>query len=171
MARILVISDTHYPNRLIPDAFYGLIEDCDLLVHCGDFQDSDFYDELLLLGKPLHAVLGNNDDFLLERQLPRRLAFTAGGVRIGVVHGSGPSRKALENARREFAGEGLDIVLFGHSHVPTIQQEGGRLYLNPGSLTCSRSGGESYGILEVKDGGCQASIRRLEEDVVQGGTP
>lgn len=128
---------------------WSLIEEADLVVHCGDLQESEFLEELHLAGKPVRAVLGNNYDAELERLLPRRLVFQVEGRSIGVVHGDRHPGRARESAELEFAGDLVDVVLFGHSHVPCLEEVRGRLFLNPGSLTCSRKGGRSYAVLEV----------------------
>ena len=167
MTRILVISDTHYPNKRIPGKFYDLLFDevgsCiyDGIIHCGDIQEIEFYEELLGVDIPVYAVLGNNYDFMLERQLPRRRILLIEDVRIGIVHGNGSFAKAIDNARREFSGEEVDLVCFGHSHVSTIEKIGEREYFNPGSLTSSRSGSNSYGVLEVDGGIIKMHIEKL----------
>ena len=167
MTRLLVFSDTHYPSRRIPGKFYDLILDdggrClyDGIIHCGDIQEIEFYEELLGFDIPVYAVLGNNYDFMLEQQIPRRRILFIEDVRIGIVHGNGSFAKAIDNARREFSSEEVDLVCFGHSHVSTIEKIGVRDYFNPGSLTCSRSGFNSYGILEIDGRDIKMYIKEL----------
>ena len=168
MIRLLVISDTHYPSKKIPGKFYELFIDgqggrsFDGIIHCGDFQEIDFYEDLLGLGLPVYAVLGNNYDFMLERQLPRRRLLSFEDVNIGLVHGNGPSNKAIDNARKEFNGESIDLVCYGHSHIANIENIGGVLFFNPGSLTSSRKGLNTYGIIEI-DGD---AVRLVIETIV-----
>jgi hypothetical protein len=167
MIRLLVISDTHYPSRKVPGKFYELVLNnhdagsFDGIIHCGDIQEIDFYDELLELGLPVYAVLGNNYDFMLERQLPRRRVLTFENVNIGLVHGNGPLCKAIDNARKEFIGESIDLVCYGHSHIASIENIGGLLFFNPGSLTCSRNGLNTYGIIEIDGDNIRLNIEKF----------
>lgn len=153
MIRLIVISDTHCPSKKVSEEFFELFTSHDVsydgIIHCGDLQEIDFYEDLLLLGLPVYGVLGNNYDFMLERQLPRRRILTFENINIGVVHGNGQTSKAIVNAKKEFIGEDVDIVCYGHSHIADIETIDGILFFNPGSLTSSRKGLNSYGIIEI----------------------
>lgn len=167
MTRLLVISDTHYPSRKISGKFYELIFDAggrslyDGIIHCGDIQEIDFYEDLLSFDIPVYAVLGNNYDFMLERQLPKRRILFFEDVSVGVVHGNGSYAKAVANARKEFSGDEVDLVCFGHSHVASVENIAGRDFFNPGSMTSSRSGFNSYGILEIEGRGIKMYIKEF----------
>ena len=134
MVRLLVISDTHSPRRLIPSEFYELFHDdnkncrIDGIIHCGDIQEVEVYEDLLSLGVPVYGVLGNNYDFSLARMIPRRRVIFFDDVSIGLVHGDGPSSQAIVNARREFIQDEVDLVCFGHSHIATTEYIGKRCY-------------------------------------------
>ncbi len=56
---------------------------------------------------------------------------------------------AVEAAREN----GADILVYGHTHVPEIRQDGGILVLNPGSLTFPRQRGfrPTFIILNIDD--------------------
>ncbi|MDD2370519.1 MAG: YfcE family phosphodiesterase [Firmicutes bacterium] len=155
MLKILVISDTHFPHKKIPGNFYDILTDnlgniiYDGIIHCGDIQEIDFYEELLSLNIPIYAVLGNNYDFSLQRILPLRRIIFLEDITIGIVHGNGSSAKTILNAQKEFSGEKVDIVCFGHSHIASIEKKREKIYFNPGSLTSSRSTSNSYGVIEI----------------------
>ena len=130
--RIAVVSDTHLPRgkRQLPPR---LIEECaaaDLILHAGDFSTLSVLVELELLG-PVQAVLGNTDDADLAARLPVERVVEAGGVRIGMVHNSGPKDGRGDRLRERFPD--CQAVVFGHSHLPLIEQHGDLLLLNPGS--------------------------------------
>lgn len=156
MTRLLVISDTHCPIRKISGKFYEQLIDSagnftyDGLIHCGDIQEIEFYEELVNIGIPVYAVLGNNYDFILERNLPKRRILYFENISIGIVHGNGSSSKAIDNARKEFIGEKVDLVCYGHSHIANIENIGERIFFNPGSLTSARNNRNSYGIIEIE---------------------
>lgn len=62
---------------------------------------------------------------------------TIGGVRFGVVHETGAASGRERRCDEEYVD--LDVLVFGHSHIPwdTVTPRGMRL-LNPGSPTDRR---------------------------------
>jgi predicted phosphodiesterase len=50
-----------------------------------------------------------------------------------MVHDGGPARGRLARLRARFPR--ADAVVFGHSHLPLLEQEGGFQIFNPGSPT------------------------------------
>jgi putative phosphoesterase len=117
--KVGVLSDTHLPARTqrLPEDVLSALADVDLIIHAGDFVRPEVLSSLTAL-HPVHAVQGNVDDPELRRALPRQRVLTVGGFRIGVVHGDWPMSSPLERARKCFAGDDLDCVVFGHSHLP-----------------------------------------------------
>jgi len=157
--RVIVLSDTHIKTggkRRLPDAVYGALEGADLVLHAGDLVSGAVLGDLARFA-PLKAVLGNND-VGLERELPLEMAFDVDGVRLAMVHDSGPRQGRAARMRRRFAD--ADVVVFGHSHIPW-NEEGvdGQLLFNPGSPTERRRQPQcTYGVLEIADGAVTASI-------------
>jgi putative phosphoesterase len=133
---IAVISDTHLPRgeRRLPDACLERIREADLLLHAGDFMTTAIYRELEAIGPPLEAVHGNVDDFELSRLLPEERIVEAGGARIAMLHDAGPGDGRLERMHDRF-GERADALVFGHSHLPLHEEDGGFQIFNPGSPT------------------------------------
>jgi putative phosphoesterase len=132
--RVLVMSDTHIgpskPGRRLPDAVYSLLSQADAVLHAGDVVAPGLLHELEGFA-PVHAVLGNND---VDLRLPERLEVDLDGVRVAMVHDSGPAAGRAGRLRRWFPD--ADVVVFGHSHLPWHEvDEGGQLHLNPGSPT------------------------------------
>lgn len=154
----MVLSDTHVRDRTLIDASaFGLpaaavaeIDRADLVLHCGDVVEPELLRRLRAV-KPVHAVLGNNDDALFG-MLPERLLVEADGVRIGMVHDSGPTKGRAARVRRWFPD--CDVVVFGHSHTP-VNEVGvdGQWLLNPGSPTQRRRAPtHTVGVIETRDG-------------------
>ena len=137
--RVAVISDTHLPRgaRRIPDACTARLREADAIVHAGDFTTPAVIDELLDLGRPLHAVAGNIDVPALHARLPARLEVDLGGVAVGLIHDAGPAARRLERMRAQFPA--CAAVVFGHSHIPLheIDADGFQIF-NPGSPTDRR---------------------------------
>ncbi|MDX6512235.1 MAG: uncharacterized protein QOE36_1739 [Gaiellaceae bacterium] len=103
------------------------------------------------LGPPVEAVYGNMDEPALKESLPKTTVVEAGGARIGMVHIGGPA--VGREARLAAKFPGCDAVVYGHSHIPQVEQVDGVWILNPGSPTeRRRAPGHSMLVLEV-DGG------------------
>jgi putative phosphoesterase len=132
---LAIIADTHMPRgqRRLPDACIEQLRAAELVVHAGDLAQLSVLRELEALGEVL-AVHGNVDDAELRSLLPERRQFHVDGVRIGLIHDAGPARGRLERLHDQFPG--ADAVIFGHSHLPLLEQAAdGFQIFNPGSPT------------------------------------
>ncbi len=161
--RIGVVSDTHIPRkaRALPEALLQGLEGVELIIHAGDINKDYVIYELEEIAK-VEAVAGNTDDDYMAGMLGKKRTVEAGGRRIGVIHGDGPSGTTLERVKKAFAGEKVDCIVFGHSHIPFNQVIDGVLYFNPGSPTDKRRQERfSFGILEVCGEGIKGDIRFL----------
>jgi len=137
--RLLIIADTHLPKRArdLPDEVWGAAEAADVVLHAGDWVDVALLDELEARAARLVGVHGNNDGPALRSRLPEVARAELGGVRFAVVHETGG--KAGREERCAAAYPDVDVLVFGHSHIPwdTTAATGLRL-LNPGSPTDRR---------------------------------
>ncbi len=93
-----------------------------------------------------------------QQKLPEKIVFTAAGKRIGVVHGKGPSSRIIPTVRGMFK-EKLDIVVFGHSHVPCSEEIDGVLYFNPGAASGDNG---TVGIIEIDNGDIRTEIVKID---------
>lgn len=156
---IAVLSDTHslpLPQKLLHD-----LKDFALIIHAGDICDAATLDVLRTLA-PVKAVQGNMDDPDLKRKLPLKELLVIDGVRVGVHHGHGQTRDALDNALAQFKDEVCDVVIFGHSHQPFKEMAGRTLMFNPGSPNDTvRAPYCSYGVLKISDGKMKAQIVKI----------
>lgn len=139
MTRLLLLADTHVPKRArdLPADVWREVGAAHVVVHAGDWVDVALLDELEQRSRRLVAVFGNNDLGELRERLPEVARAEIGGVRVGVVHETGQARG--REARCAAAYPDLDVLVFGHSHIPwdTTAATGLRL-LNPGSPTDRR---------------------------------
>jgi putative phosphoesterase len=137
--RLLLLADTHLPRRArdLPAEVWRAVEEADLVVHAGDWVDVRLLDELESRSARLVACWGNNDHGELRKRLPEVARVEVEGLAIGVVHETGQA-KGREERMSEAYGD-LDVLVFGHSHIPwdTTTATGLRL-LNPGSPTDRR---------------------------------
>lgn len=137
--RLLLIADTHVPRRArdLPAQVWAEVDRADLVVHAGDWVDACLLDALEARAARLLACWGNNDGPDLRARLPEVATAELAGVRVAVVHETGAATGRERRVDR--AHPGVDLVVFGHSHVPwdTTTPAGTRL-LNPGSPTDRR---------------------------------
>nr|WP_255622654.1 metallophosphoesterase [Tessaracoccus sp. OS52] len=136
--RLLLLADTHVPARArdLPEQVWAEVEAADVVVHAGDWVTPALLDELERRSTRLIGVHGNNDGDELRRRLPKVARVELEGLRWGVVHETGP--KAGREARMRAAFPDLDVLVFGHSHIPWHTEHEGLLLLNPGSPTDRR---------------------------------
>ena len=139
--RIGVIADTHVLmsagrtlSPRVPDLFARFR--VDLIVHAGDIAIETVLETLAEVA-PVIAVAGNAENGFLRWALPERVDFTVGHWRIGVTHGM--HGKTARAAAVEAFNGGVDLGIFGHSHMPMIDRlHSGLMLLNPGSATDRR---------------------------------
>ena len=137
--RLLVLADTHVPRRArdLPERVWDEVARAEVVVHAGDWVDERLLDELESHARRLVGVHGNNDHGNLRDRLPEVARLEIQGVRLGVVHETGPATGREKRCDEAFPD--ADVLLFGHSHIPwdTVTANGLRL-LNPGSPTDRR---------------------------------
>jgi hypothetical protein len=137
--QLLLLADTHVPRRAhdLPDEIWAQVDAADVVVHAGDWIEESLLDRLSERSARLIGCWGNNDGPAVRARLPEIARATLHGVRLGVVHETGPS--AGREKRMSAAYPDLDVLVFGHSHIPwdTTTPTGLRL-LNPGSPTDRR---------------------------------
>lgn len=160
-----VVSDTHMPrmSASLPLALRrGLVENSvGLILHLGDFTRPAVADQFEDLAR-FDAVAGNNDGEEIVRRFGRRKILDVEGLRIGMTHGDGRSKTTLQRALDCFRGERLDVLLFGHSHVPYCARHADMWLVNPGSPTDKRRAPTySWALLEIRSGRAQASLRHF----------
>lgn len=151
--KIGVVSDTHLSQKsgMLPKALTEGLQGVDFIFHAGDWVSSRVADELAAIA-PLDGVAGNNDGPELVERFGRRKLVQIQQVTFGLFHGDGYGKTTEQRALEAFKGEQVDVILFGHSHVPFIERKEGILLFNPGSPTDKRRQPRfSYGIIEISD--------------------
>jgi putative phosphoesterase len=137
--RLLLLADTHVPKRArdLPEQVWREVDEADLVLHAGDWVDVTLLDALESRATRVVGVCGNNDHGALRERLPEVARIEVQGLRLGVVHETGPATGREKRCSEGYAD--LDVLVFGHSHIPwdTTTATGLRL-LNPGSPTDRR---------------------------------
>jgi uncharacterized protein len=151
--QVVVVSDTHAPRRWkrCPPAVAARLRGADLILHAGDVCTASVLDELGGYA-PVRAVLGNNDGpDVAAWGAPPVLELDIDGMPTAMVHDSGASHGRLRRLRRRFPTARL--VVFGHSHIPLDEADGGLRIFNPGSPTDRRRQPQgTIGVLRIEQG-------------------
>ena len=152
MMKIGVLSDTHIPVAAyeLPKNLIEALKGVDLILHAGDLIEYSVIKSLNKIAKT-EAVCGNMDSLELRKILPQKKVIQAGKFSIGLIHGYGPAFNLINRLKDEFS-EHLDVIVFGHSHLPANKLIDGVLYFNPGSPTDKLfAKNNSYGILTINN--------------------
>jgi len=145
--KALIVSDTHGHNREL-ERVLEKVAPIDALIHCGDVEGQEDY-IAAMADCPTFFVAGNNDYF---SELEKEMEFVLEGRKIFLTHGHyygvGMGTAGILDEGR---GRGVDIVMFGHTHRPVLEQYDDITLLNPGSLSYPRQQGRrpSFMIMEI----------------------
>lgn len=160
--KILIVSDSHGDIKSIQSAVdkEGLDEK-DIIVHAGDY-GRDI--KSVQTKAKTYSVKGNCDNpVCLE---PNSKLFSADGVRVYVAHGHLHGvKRSLSGLINEALSLGADMCVFGHTHIPFIENCGGALFVNPGTVNIRKSyaSAASYAVVTIdgKEGITGAGIKYL----------
>ncbi len=150
MIRIGVISDTHLnrPIKELEDLAEGPFKEVDMILHAGDMTELGVLDAFS--GKKVIAVCGNMDSSLVRKEFPTHRVVSAASFKIGLIHGWGGPQGIEERIAREF--DGVDCIVYGHTHHPSQREREGIFFFNPGAFGGGLgSAPKSVGVLTLGD--------------------
>jgi hypothetical protein len=146
--RIGLISDTHGLMR--PEALSAL-SNVELIIHAGDIGKSEILEALKTIA-PVAAIRGNNDTAPWARELPQILDLQINNTNVRVLHN-------VREITDDPAAAGVQVVISGHSHKPSIETRGSALLVNPGSAGPRRFKLPiTVGLLVLQKGDAKAEI-------------
>lgn len=121
----------------LPAPVWSAVDAADVVFHAGDWISVGLLDALEARARRVVGVYGNNDGPALRARLPEVARVELEGVRFAVVHETGAAAGREKRCARAYPD--VDVLVFGHSHIPwdTTADTGLRL-LNPGSPTDRR---------------------------------
>ncbi|MCK5646197.1 MAG: metallophosphoesterase family protein [Anaerolineales bacterium] len=150
--QIGVISDTHDNIR---EDVLDVLRGSDLIIHAGDIGGQEILENLERIA-PVVAVRGNMDCEPWTDKLPRSEVVEIGDISIYILHD-------LLSMNLNPKAAGFDLVISGHTHLPTVRKVEGILFLNPGSAGSNRSGKPpSLAKVEVSGTALKAEILLLK---------
>ncbi|MBR2040720.1 MAG: metallophosphoesterase [Clostridia bacterium] len=153
--RIVVISDSHGKSRAI-DKILASQPDAKAVFFLGDcVRDIEDF-EFIYSDKTFYTVSGNCD---YNSFLPSTGVATIDGVRIFYTHGHTLNVKyTKEHLLKTLKQNDCKIGLYGHTHISDIVYEDGIYLVNPGSVSRSRNGCESYAVIDITEKGIMPII-------------
>ena len=187
--RIGLISDTYVPGtaKEVPLEVARAFEGVDLILHAGNIFVPAVLDELERIApvKATGSIRGNRterpDYYSMECEGDARVSdmqlLELEGHSVGMVHSLmlagmrndvmpgfldkylNPNR-SLPSTVEEFFGQSLDIVVFGRTLYPMVEEQQGMLFVNPGSPSVPRNLLKlgSVAILELTPGNRDARV-------------
>jgi len=160
MAKIAVMSDSHTRSlEGLPSELVKTLAEADWVVHCGDYNNISVVRELQALAGRFVGVHGNVDPRDIREELPAKTVFEVEGKNIGVIHPSwgGSPYRIEEDIAREF--NGVDIILYGHTHEASHTGIDGVVWVNPGQAYSDFRVPASLAILTIEDGQVKVEIK------------
>jgi putative phosphoesterase len=143
-----VISDTH---GMLRTQAWEALRGCELILHAGDVGAEDVLHELERIA-PVVAVRGNVDVEVWARRLPLSEMSEFKSKSFYILH-------RIADLDLKPSAAGVDAVIFGHSHRPSMEWRDGVLYFNPGSAGPRRfSLPVTVGKIEIVDGTLRPEI-------------
>ncbi|MBZ6494707.1 metallophosphoesterase [Natrinema longum] len=165
---IAIFSDTHSSRgHELEGAAVTAAREADTVVHAGDFTSEAALEAFQRECDRLFAVHGNADSAAVRDRLPTARVVEAGGVRIAVTHRRDGGETGLAMFGRS---RGADVVVFGHSHRPTVVETEDVVLLNPGSHADPRGNRPGFATLEPSadgTGGLEGTIREPNGTVIE----
>ncbi len=153
--RIGVISDSHGSMTALRKAV-AAAGPVDMWLHAGDYSQ-DASRLAALTGLPVTTVAGNCDG-VTDAKVDEFV--DAGGRKIWLTHGHRYHAKERANELVWWGRQyGVDVIVYGHSHIPERSWQDGILILNPGGAVHPRGGfPASCGVLTIAGGDIKAEI-------------
>lgn len=169
--KIAVIADTHLNDKDLDNFkkfLEGNLKDVQKIIHCGDLKSYKILQALKEFKETI-VVSGNNDDLNCINNLPIKSIIQIENYNIGIYHGHlGKGKNAFERAKEAFKDDTVDVVIFGHSHIPCINTENNIIYINPGSPNYKRKERMySYVELHIQNKRICASLLFYEEPLIE----
>lgn len=152
MAKYLVFSDSHGRNEKMLEIIARHKDNLEGLFFLGDIESGEDRLRASVSG-PTYIVRGNCD---WSSQAPQFQVVNLHGHAIAMTHGHRQHVNMGVDMLKYWAMEkGADIVMYGHTHVPFLEQSSSMTVLNPGSISRPRQSDfiPTYAVIEFLDNG------------------
>ena len=165
--KLLVFSDSHGRLEPMQSIIRAHADTTDAILHLGDGAAEVLTLRARFRSIPFHAVTGNCDSYTFtEFGITQDKCLSLGGYTLYLCHGDRFSVGGGTAALAAYAAhKGVDIALYGHTHVAHeeyIPGESGKKplwILSPGSVSLPRDSSlSSFGILDLSEKGVLFSV-------------
>lgn len=165
-----VVSDSHANIGLLKDVSKRLVEEfkVNTVVHLGDnYDDAKVLDEYPI---EKYVVPGVFSSYYADTEIPNRLFISIVGWRLLLSHTLKPHQNDIEgdvDPEEMVEKRKIDILLYGHTHIPNIEVKNKVLLMNPGNLKLDdKKHSPTFGLLKLTPRIAEASILDAETGVV-----
>jgi putative phosphoesterase len=163
--KVLVVSDSHGEQENLKSlSLIAKEEKVERIIHLGDdFDDSDF---LINESVNIERVPGVFSAYYTEKDVPNRKVIEIEGWKILLTHTKEKHENDLPediSPENSIKNNTIDIMLYGHSHIPAIGIEGTVYCINPGHLKSEDKRGfePSYALLDITQDSIDVLIKGL----------
>jgi putative phosphoesterase len=165
MMRLGVVSDTHKHIANLTRAIEFLkTQNVKMFIHLGD----DYTDPEETAEHDFLRVPGVFSEVYTDERVPNRMIKNVIGWRLLLTHtvASHPNDQPGDLKPEDLIRERrVDVVLYGHTHLPEIKQEKGIIFVNPGHLKNEDKRGSpaTFAFVELTINRMLARIYRLAD--------
>ncbi|MDY7034303.1 MAG: YfcE family phosphodiesterase [Thermodesulfobacteriota bacterium] len=160
--KIGVMSDTHGNIEFLRMAAEQLMEKrAEIIVHLGDdYDDASTLTEFRIEVVKVPGVFGSSYQ---DPNIPNRVIREFNGTKVLITHTAESHKNDLpSDLKPEEVTEkrAINVLLFGHSHIPSLVEKEGILFVNPGHLKAKDKKGHqpSYSVIDFEEGKVTARI-------------
>jgi putative phosphoesterase len=143
--KIGLLSDTHRKTDLHAQTIDNLLtQGVEYLLHAGDIHSQEHLQMLRDTNLPFAVVFGNNDYHLLPLSTSYPIYqepyyFKIKNIRVKMMH------------MPLYMSADTDIIIFGHTHISSIEMINGKLFINPGEVCAREKRLTEHAIVEILD--------------------
>lgn len=166
IVRVAVLSDSHGNSQTL-ERLAALLKEkgIGLALHLGD----DYRDIAFLTSRGLQVigVPGVYCPEYADARIPNRRLLELGEIRLLLTHTENRHRHDRpEDPDPQEAAWEADLVLYGHTHEPALEERESGWWLNPGHLKGPLDRGQpaTYALLTLNGREVEVEIRRLHDD-------
>ncbi len=130
----------------------------DLFNYGADLNRNDIINRLNMMKDDIIACIGNCDSDIrnILFDMPDENEIKLNKKKVVITHGHLTSSKDLLKIK-------ADIIFVGHTHIPGIEKVDKKLFVNPGSISKTRSSDNTFAIVDEKS----ITIRNLDNVILQ----
>lgn len=157
--KLIVVSDNHGDTYYMEEILSIYEDEVEMWIHCGDSELMEDHP----LWQNFKTVTGNMD-YAPGFDLERLVEFNTRKFLVvhGHKHAVKRSNEIMKNRAKE---EDVNIVFYGHTHIPKAEKEDGILFINPGSLTQPRDRKEgTYLLMELNQDSGEVSLKYYDQN-------